>query len=197
MNSLQTNVNEKVVASDKKERERLRKRNERINLSIEEQNIRRRKDVDRKRKRISIETESERLKRLKHEATLKKIRRSNESSVERQDRLKKVAEDVRKKRSIETMDCEWPKPISNELKKSCLQKFVNLMSKESLLQSVCCICNRVDFDKAIIKKKFKEINGCELLQISKELEIVLHLLSQKCDLDSSENNQETCNELLE
>lgn len=131
------------------------------------------------------------------------MRRSNESSVERQERLKKMADDIRKKRSIKAMDCEWPKTISNELKKSCLQKFVNLMSKESLLQGVCSLCNRIDFDKTLIKKKFREINGRELLQISKELEIVIHKFSHEHGLDNSEIdhsfdiNQETCNEKLE
>ncbi len=72
MDSSQTVVNELVLVSDKIERDRLRKKNQRINLNTEQKNVIRRKDVDRKRKRNTNETENERLCRLEKEAKQKK-----------------------------------------------------------------------------------------------------------------------------
>lgn len=164
-------VGRNVQSSDVsiKEKNRLRKQKQRMNETEIQKQINKEKNVIRKRKRISMETESNSEKRLKIESARKKIKRSNETPEERTERLLKVSENMKKRRLKEKVDNEWPKPISKEIKKKCMIDFAKLMSKESLEQGTCSVCNRRDFEKSFTTMKFKEIKGNELLKCSQEV----------------------------
>lgn len=174
----QVRNNQEQKKDDVKERNRLRKQQQRSNETEEIKAKRRKLVVATKKKRKAAETAGERRIRLESDAIRKKSRRSNETVFERSVRLKKIAENMKRKRRNETYkrkpcsklkECEWPKSITPDVKKQCLKNFVNLMSKNAILQTICCICNRMDFNKLFIEKRFNEINGIEQLILPEDL----------------------------
>lgn len=147
----------------------MKKRRQRLNETLDQKKTRNAKDVVRKKKRIIDESESEKKFRLSYDAKRKRIKRINETSSERTERLKKCRENVQNKFNNLEKDYEWPKPISSDVKRKCLVNFVKMMSKDALLQSTCCLCNRTDFNSAFTKRKFGEIASLHLVKFPYDL----------------------------
>lgn len=156
------------VEDQKKGNARLRKQRQRKNQTESQMETKRLENVLRKRKRNANMSISEREIFLNNDANRKKIKRENETVLEHEDRLQKSYEKMREKRKDQNLNNDWPQPISPDIKRKCLSNFVKLMSKEALNENTCCVCNRTDFANGFIHRKFKEINGLELLKCSEE-----------------------------
>lgn len=111
----QNKIKKKINVIKRKETNRLKMQNFRLNMSDEKL-----KDVKKKN------------------AEAKKRKRENESDDQRQKRLKTETEKYKIRRNKENI--KWPEKIPKRLKRKCILNFIDKMSKKEISQKTCCVC---------------------------------------------------------
>lgn len=115
------------------------------------------KDSSAKKRKSNIDYDSQYEKRLKVE-NVKNIKENNKFNIQAEQKTQ-----MRHKNPY-----KWPAPIDESFKKKCLINFVQKMSKNEIEQKICCICNRIGFQKDYKKVKFLDLNR-ELLEPTQDL----------------------------
>lgn len=160
----------------KKEKNKLKMKRYRLNMTTSLQTEIKTKVRNIRRKKIAKETKDQRIKRLKNKAQENK-RHYNKT-----------------KNNHLNAKYEWPAPIPKSDKEKCLIEFLKKMSKEELLQRTCSICNKIDFNKNFNKLKFSELKQYDILQPIKELVNIIPIFQEVTE-DVHEKKMTNCEEL--
>ncbi|CAF4618095.1 unnamed protein product [Rotaria sp. Silwood1] len=192
--SLATETDEERQIRLKKLKER--SESSRTNETIEQRQIRLKELKERSQSSRTNETVEQRQTRLDKQRkrsqanrAKKKLekRASNKSGVQQQDIEMQFSETdehalcdssslsnfiqnehaIRKKRDLSSS--AWPEPISHDLKKTCLQQFLQQMSMSALAEVTCAVCNVRSLVQTSKKVPISKIPNIHLLKVSDEL----------------------------